>query len=615
MFSKVIYCLFILIINISFLSAKTLPELEKEIKSIKDDKALIILSSYKGDIENWSQEDQGRYYTLRGLKLENSNLDLAEQNYNKAIELLEGLDFISENLINALIERSYIYYLKTNDTNDYCPDRLKALELARKSNDYKKALARSLVQYSFCYDGKQEHFPKALKLLEEAIQISEDYNLNSPLIYNATAILYRSNNIYEKSYDYFIKAYQGWEKLNDIQDMFNMQHSLLNISLKMGDFQKAKEHEKVLFKLTEENSDFSDFSFFTYFNSGMISFQENDFSKSVENFEHMLKLQNSTNEKYYVRLGLSYLAISNFRLENIDLAKNQATKFISMNVGSNTLKISDLMMGMIIDYTENKNWHAINKMWKHIDLIEKDKRNFLINSSKAQSLVFDRSLNKFENKILAQEISINNLLLTSEKRKNKIAELTIFSIAVFSLAILIFTVSLWRSKKKFVRLSQIDFLTKISNRRHIFETGQTLIDDSISNGQSLTLFIFDIDDFKSVNDNYGHDAGDNTLKQITKICRNILPEKSLFGRFGGEEFIYLIPDISHDLARAVAEQVRQGVSNISLIEKNQSFHVTISTGISSSNQTVLMSDLVKQADMALYDAKNNGKNKVIVYKG
>ncbi len=281
--SKHNYLLLFLLVFTSAVYTKTLPELEKELESVGDKQALTILSNYKSDIENWKKEDQGRYYTLMGLKLENTDLDLSEQNYNKAIIMLEELDFVSENLINALIERSYVYYLRTNDPKYYCPDRKKALDLARQTNDFQETLARALVQYSFCFDGKQEKFPEALKLLEEAILIAEQQNLNQPLIYNATAILYRSNNIYKKSYEYFIKAYQSWEKENDIQDMFNMQHSLLNISLKMGDIELAKEHEKILFKLTADNPEFSDFLFFSYFNASMISLQENDFEKTIEN--------------------------------------------------------------------------------------------------------------------------------------------------------------------------------------------------------------------------------------------------------------------------------------------------------------------------------------------
>jgi len=606
----------LLILNTTIGYTKTFSDLEKEIESVEKDEALIILSHYENDLLEWNQEDQGRYYTLKGLNLENSNLELAEQSYNKSIELLEDLDFISEYLIHALIERSYVYYLKSNDTEAYCPDRLKALELARKTNDYKEALARALVQYSFCFDGKQDQFPVALKLLEEAMQIKEDFgaestnsdSIDSALIYNSTAILYRSNNIYDKSYDYFSKAYQGWKLQNKTQNMFNMQHSLINICLRMGDINLAKEHEKILFKLTQENPGFSDFLFFYHFNAGMISFEEKDFVIAVEHFDEMFKLKETTNEKYYVRLGLANLAISNFRLNNVELANIQAIDFITISKGFNTLKLSGLMMKMIIDYSENKNRQAITSMWKYIDIIEKNRQKFILNSSKAQSLVFDTNINEFEN-------TINNLLLASEKRKNEIAILSITIIAVFSLAVLLFTFSLWRSKKKFVQLAQIDFLTKIANRRHVFEAGQLLVDHSMKTGDSLSLFIFDIDDFKFVNDKYGHDIGDKVLIKLTNTCNELLPDNSIFGRFGGEEFLYLIPNLIPSEAFSMAEQVRIKVSQIEFIENNESFSITISTGICTSNKNAHMDDFVKQADLALYGSKNNGKNTVTVYKG
>lgn len=615
MFPKPLFLfLLLMILNTTVGNTKSLTDLEAEIESVEKNKSFSIISNYQNEISKWNQEDQGRYYTLKGLSLENSNIELAEQSYNKSIEILESLDFTSEHLINALIERSYIYYLNSNDTKHYCPDRLKALKLARKTNEFKETLARALVQYSFCFDGKQDKFPKALKLLEEAMQVAKQNKLNLPLIYNATAILYRTNNIYEKSYDYFTKAYQGWEKQKDIQDMFNMQHSLLNISLKMGNIERAKKHLEIIHKLTQENPDFSDFLFFYYFNSGLVSLQENNYVKAIEKFTNALKLRETTHEKYYIKLGLANLAISNFRINNIEAAKNQALEFISLNAESNTLNNKKILMDMIIKYSENHYWQAINQMWNYIDHIEKDKIKFLLNSSKAQSLIFDKNINKFENKILAQENDIKNLMLTSEKRKNKIAILTISIIAVFSLTVLLFTFSLWRSKKKFVRLAQIDFLTKIANRRTIFETGQLLIDQSIKKGQSLSLFVFDIDDFKIVNDIHGHDIGDKVLKTLAKACQQELPDNCLFGRFGGEEFLYLIPNLSESEALRVAARVKTKVSQINFLETTQALNITISTGISNSTKDIQMDDFIKQADLAMYESKNNGKNTVTVYK-
>ncbi len=327
----------------------------------------------------------------------------------------------------------------------------------------------------------------------------------------------------------------------------------------------------------------------------------------------MLDLKDTTDEKYYVRIGVSNIATSYFRLNNQALAKKYAEEFLELNKGSKVMLEADRMSKMIINHNEDRNWEAINNIMELNDVVQKNTRKFLINSSKAQALVFDQNISQFENKILAQENSIKNLSLISEKRKNKIAELTIFIIAAFSLAVLIFTVSLWRSKKKFVQLAQIDYLTKIANRRYIFEAGQNLIDKSISRGHSLYLFIFDIDDFKLVNDNQGHDMGDQVLKQVTKACSQLLSENSLFGRIGGEEFIYLIPNLSDEEAINIADQIRVGVSKINFNENNQSTKVTISTGISTTDQIIRMDELVKQADMALYESKDQGKNRVTFY--
>ncbi len=595
--------------------AKTLAELEEEIESIDDKLALSILENYEVDIKSWNKEDLGRFYTIKGLRIEATDVDLSEKYYSKSIGILEQLDFISEHLINALIERSYINYLKTNSPEVYCKDRIKALKLARETNDYPKTLARAMVQYSFCFDGKQDQFQQALLLLEEAINIAQEQSLPSDflsMIYNATAILYRTNGIYDKAYEYFQKAYQGWEQKNDIQDMFNMQHSLVNISISMDNMTQAKRHVQILYKLTEENESFEDFLFFSRFNMGMIAFHQKKFPQAIEEFEKMLDLRNTTNEQYFVKIGLAKLAIANFRLNKIDAAQSYAKEVLALDKDINSLKSLKFIMLSIIDYSNSNDWLAIKNMWQYVDSVENISRKFIKNSSKAQSLLFDSNLQEIENKISEQKIAINNLRLMSEKRKNKIANLTIVSIVIIGFVILLFTLYLWRSKKKLIYISRTDFLTKISNRRYIFEAGQKLIDKTIKKDQNISLFIFDIDDFKKVNDIYGHDVGDKILKQVAEVCQSQLPENCIFGRFGGEEFIYMIANLSTKVINKIANEVREKIAQSSINDGGRLITVTISTGVSTSRKLMEMDVLLKKADQALYQAKNSGKNNVIL---
>jgi diguanylate cyclase (GGDEF)-like protein len=601
--------------NITF--SKTITDLDNEIKNIADNLIpMDLLKSYESDLQTWGNEDLGRYYMIKAKYYEDGNeIDLAKENYTIAIKHFEKLNFKSEQLVNALIERSYMTYIKTNNINEYCSDRRRALELARQLTAHKKTLARALIHYSFCFDGQENQFSEALKLLEEAIKIAQEHDLennSTAMIYNATAILYRRNNILNKSYEYFMKAYQEWQQSNDIQDMFNMQHAMVFQSLQLGNYEIADQHVQSLFKLSKENPNFKDFLFFSYFNAGLSAFEQNKYKEADINYKKMLSLKNTTNEKFFISEGIANLAVINFKLKNIELARQYAQKFSTINSEKDIFSINNRYMKIINHYADKKYFDAINGLWELMIIIKKDKQKFVVKSAKAQALMFDKTINQFENKILEQELAIKNLNLISANSQTKIALLSSLIIAIMSIVFLLTSVYLWHSRKKFKTISQTDYLTRIFNRRYVFQVGQKLINASQIKGTSLTLFIFDIDDFKNINDNFGHNVGDDFLKKTANICQQNLPPECIFGRIGGEEFLYMIENISPIAAKELAEKIRIEISHNIIHLENRELSITISTGICTSSKIGHLDEIIKKADIALYEAKNTGKNKVVM---
>lgn len=128
------------------------------------------------------------------------------------------------------------------------------------------------------------------------------------------------------------------------------------------------------------------------------------------------------------------------------------------------------------------------------------------------------------------------------------------------------------------------------------------------------MLITDIDRFKQVNDTHGHDAGDEVLKEFANRIRSTVRGADLACRYGGEEFVVVMPDTSPEVAAAVAERLRASVESIpfGLKSAGQELKVTASFGISSRLSSVITPDqLMKQADLALYEAKNTGRNRVV----
>ncbi|MDO7597175.1 MAG: GGDEF domain-containing protein [Pseudomonadota bacterium] len=124
----------------------------------------------------------------------------------------------------------------------------------------------------------------------------------------------------------------------------------------------------------------------------------------------------------------------------------------------------------------------------------------------------------------------------------------------------------------------------------------------------------DLDHFKSVNDQYGHQAGDNVLKQATKIFNDIMRSSDILACYGGEEFVILLTNTPLKTAYEIAERIRKTIaSNDFIISLSQSLNITLSIGIAVLDETKLIitsQRLIKEADKAVYNAKINGRNQV-----
>lgn len=163
-------------------------------------------------------------------------------------------------------------------------------------------------------------------------------------------------------------------------------------------------------------------------------------------------------------------------------------------------------------------------------------------------------------------------------------------------------------------LAALDPLTSLYNRRFGIARLHEEFTRAIRTNGPLGVMMFDIDYFKKVNDTYGHLAGDRVLIQIAKTARAALREGDILMRYGGEEFLVILPAASKDNARAVGEKLRCMVEEMSVTEGDQEIHVTISIGVTAFPELTVASDqeLVKRADELLYSAKEMGRNRVFV---
>jgi diguanylate cyclase (GGDEF)-like protein/PAS domain S-box-containing protein len=160
-----------------------------------------------------------------------------------------------------------------------------------------------------------------------------------------------------------------------------------------------------------------------------------------------------------------------------------------------------------------------------------------------------------------------------------------------------------------------DPLTATANRGYTEDLLTSRFEDFLRNGWPCGVLMIDIDHFKLVNDTHGHDAGDTVLRMVAKTLSNCLRGDDLVGRWGGEEFLVLLPGTTESGMRSVAERCRRLVAESEFLLDGQPVRVTISVGGARTTPGDKVETLVKRADMMLYACKEGGRNQVRIASG
>jgi diguanylate cyclase (GGDEF)-like protein len=176
-------------------------------------------------------------------------------------------------------------------------------------------------------------------------------------------------------------------------------------------------------------------------------------------------------------------------------------------------------------------------------------------------------------------------------------------------------VALQALNKRLAELAQTDELTGLANRRHLFESLHKEWARSTRYERSLSLIVLDFDQFKAINDNYGHQIGDQVLSSVAKILKGVVRPQDLVARHGGEEFSVLLPETSEAAALDVANRIHQALAQMEHSNgESGTFRITASLGVTTRSPDDLNPDaLMSHADIAMYHSKKTGRNGVSFY--
>jgi diguanylate cyclase (GGDEF)-like protein len=187
----------------------------------------------------------------------------------------------------------------------------------------------------------------------------------------------------------------------------------------------------------------------------------------------------------------------------------------------------------------------------------------------------------------------------------------ILILLLFGSTLIIF---LGETSAQFKKESITDYLTGLYNRRHLNERLKEIINSSQRNLTPISLIMVDIDHFKVINDNYGHDAGDLILKSISHVLIDSVRASDIAARVGGEEFCLILPNTDIDGAMLLSKRMCKKIEDIETEYKHEKLKVTASFGVSEVDINKSVDEALKNTDIALYESKLNGRNRVSLYR-
>lgn len=245
------------------------------------------------------------------------------------------------------------------------------------------------------------------------------------------------------------------------------------------------------------------------------------------------------------------------------------------------------------DYSDAKRENTVKELTKKYEIAHKKETNTLLDNQNKLKEIHIVDVNQ-------QQI---------DQQRNFI--LIFCTILVF---IILFLRQL-KVRSKLLLLAETDSLTGLLNRTSLFQKGAELVRISSQNQQPLSVLLFDIDNFKQINDEFGHHIGDLVLNKIAELVSETMRYRDVFARLGGEEFVAILPNTDIDKAKAIAVRVIEKITQYRFDAQGVDYHITISIGVANLKDTnAVFDDIIHVADLAMYQAKSQGQNQMVSYE-
>lgn len=500
-----------------------------------------------------------------------------------------------------------------------------AMEIAKKeqlnrlyvSVKQEMAYTKSLYEnFAISLSDLQETYIEAFALQDEFLVgvINESYGA-----------IYGFMNEYEKSIEYYQKALTIYQRLGY---RAHIAEAIYGIAITYRDWKKYdlaiagfKRYQGII-NYTPNN----DITFFAFYGLGMTLAEKGDCTEAIDVINQAMKLQGvpDFNAELYKRKAQCLLVKNQLADASIAL-KLASDIFDSLPELTGTRwQLEVIKIAADIAYKQgdvDKAYHLSTDYYQQYNKITKTSFSERLANLRG---TFELEQKNIEISFLQQRSQLQKLEVEKERQLNKNQQYLIFIAVIIVIVGFIIVLIQRKSNKKVYALSIKDPLSELYNRRYIFDLLASRLDNNIAHRPQMSIVLLDIDNFKEINDKYGHPFGDYVIKKIAEIGQDTLRTEDVMGRIGGEEFLCVLTRIDKVQCLRIAKRILKNIEQFSFeyldVKGRTGVSVTVSIGVSHiENLDGDKADLVdsaalySQADQALYYAKRLGKNTVTEY--
>jgi len=545
-----------------------------------------------------------------------SELNNHEQATRLLAEIAPLLDQVSPTTrVHWLIEQGYIEHIKMSNSSAACSLYSEAYRLS--SNVYDPATkVRAISKHAYCLSRSDAiNSGQAIIILNEGLKVAREHDIDdhrTALLLSALASAYSNSHMSEAAFKVSREAIEIYLNNDRANDAFNVAFMAFKTAINSDQPEQAQLFLGQLKDIESAASSDNDFAFFIHYLQGLAALNSDpvDLTTALTEFSLAFELRHTTQETFFVLDTLLQLIDVNYIVGNdakvaelIKVVKVEHARSMKELVAINP---SALPLASLVNDDPQQ---ARLEMLKLFNQTRQSHYKSFVNMRRAEAQTSDQLINELM--ATRQSIKLKEAQYMAEMRTLESEEQQRFLIygGVLMFATLTLTFYLFYLVHQFKRLANTDGLTKLANRRHIMQTGTRMLEqETIQHGASVV--IIDLDHFKNINDSLGHQYGDKVLIEVADVLRGQLRDGDHIGRYGGEEFLAILPNISRRDAIKKAENLRKAIEDIDVSANN--LPLTASIGLFHCVDTTSLDIAIAEADSALYRSKTSGRNRVSV---